>query len=468
VPSARTLDPPARREGPETRVQRLVRRAVWGALLGTIACGAPARPPSFVLVTVDTLRADRLHSAGDERQNSPGFDRLQRECVWFTNAYASSSWTLPSMASLFLSQLASEHRVSSWGARLVSDQITLVDGLRGVGYRAAMFTANRIVAGDRGFAARFDRYELVEHPDFQGELHTEAAFGSGQDLTERALAWIGQTRAAQPDRPFFAYLHLMEPHGPYLCPDGAGAACRRRARRLNQRLLAFDWELPAEERALLQSLYDADVARADAAVDGLLRGLDAGGLLADTWVVLVADHGELLGERDMYMHGRTLLQPLVHVPLLFRAPEGRGAVVDEAVSLLDVAPTILDLAGIDPPPSFRGRSLRGALDGEELAPRPVVAELPQVRAESDARRKHVVAVTDGRFKFLLAPGGELRRYDLAVDPNEQRALAASREEFEELLGRAGLRFDAAAYGGADLPTPTPEMIDALRRLGYVR
>ena len=199
----------------------------------------------------------------------------------------------------------------------------------------------------------------------------------------------------------------------------------------------------------------------------LLEVLAGTGIADDIWVVLTADHGELLGEDGMYMHGRTLAEPLLHVPLLFRAPEGRGMRVDTPVSLLDVAPTLLDLAGVAAPASFRGRSLRPALEGRAIAALPLVAELHQLRPVADPLRRHVLAVRQGAEKFVLAPDLSLQRFDLDADPAEVRPLAADRARFEALLSAAGLDFDASAYSREDLPSPTPEMVEQLRRLGYI-
>ena len=128
-----------------------VRSVAAAALLLTLALGCGgSRPPGFVLILVDTLRLDRLSFANPQAPSTPAFDRLREESVWFSHAYANSSWTLPSVVSLLVSQLPSEHGVASWGSRLPSDLVTLPDVFRAAGYRSSMFTANRIVSGDRG------------------------------------------------------------------------------------------------------------------------------------------------------------------------------------------------------------------------------------------------------------------------------------------------------------------------------
>lgn len=449
-------------------------RSLTAACIMFLACGDPpepedpTQPPNFILIVVDTLRADRLRFAGYEKNLSPSFDALRSESVWFRNAYATSSWTLPSMASLFTSQFVSDHRVSNWGSRLSAEHVTVVDELKRAGYRTAMWTANLLVAGRRGFADRFDHYELVEHPKFEGGPPlTEFAFGAGSSLTRHALEWLRAGAAAGVQTPFFVYLHFMEPHTPYLCADDAAAECEPRALELNRKVLNFDWYLDSVERELLDELYDAEVSRMDAALRTLLDGLEAERLLENTWLILVSDHGELLGEWDMYMHGRTLYDAVVHVPLLVRRPSGRPGLVEIPVSLIDVAPTILDLAGLAAPGSFHGRSLRPALDGGALVERPVVSELMPLQASLDPRQKHFVAVMDGHEKYVMRSDGVLQRFDLASDPDERYALAARRNRFEELLEAAGLKFDPAAYTSREVSKPTLDMREALKALGYI-
>ena len=165
-----------------------------GLLLGcesTIEVEEPKGPPNFLVIVVAAFRADRLEFAGYTAGDSPRFDALKAESVWFKNAYSTSSWTLPSTASLFTSKFVSSHRVSSWGSRLGPEQETVVDVLSRAGYRTGMWTANRVVAGRRGFTGRFEHAELVVHPEFAGTAPlTAGAFGSGTALVDRALQWL--------------------------------------------------------------------------------------------------------------------------------------------------------------------------------------------------------------------------------------------------------------------------------------
>jgi arylsulfatase A-like enzyme len=443
------------------------------AALAAAGCsrpGAPALQPNFVLIVVDALRADHLHYAGYDEIETPNFDALEQRSIWFPNAYATAPWTIPSVASLFVSQLPSRHGVVKWGSNLLPEHTTLVEILQQAGYATGGWTANRLMAAARGFAQGFDEYEMVTHPKLRPDTPpgTEFAVAPASEVTQAALRWLRGRRRGDRPAPFFAYLHYLEPHTPYLCPDGSGEPCRATEAELTRRLLKRDWEFDGRENELIGSLYDVNVARMDAALGELMRALRAEGLLTDTWVIVTADHGEHLGERGVYLHGTTLNQPAVRVPLLLSPPSRESAVVDVTVSLADVAPTILTLAGVAIPDSFTGRSLANALAGRSLPRRPVVTELLPTSRKLDPALRHRVAVIDGRDALLLARDGTLQRFDLSADPGEANPLAASLTELGGLLATAGVRM-AESY---DLSTEdadiSPEMLEHLQALGYLQ
>ena len=205
---------------------RFARKPALGLALWLLAGGCAQDPPprpSIVLVVVDTLRADRLGHAGHAAAQTPAFDALAAESVSFDEARSTSSWTLPSTASLLLSQRVSEHGAAGWHARLPAGGTSLARSLSAAGYRTGMWTANRVIAGGRGFFEHFDHAELVTHPAHEaGVPLDDRAFGPGSLVTRRALDWIARHERTHQDSPFFAYLHFMEPHAPYLCGSGAG------------------------------------------------------------------------------------------------------------------------------------------------------------------------------------------------------------------------------------------------------
>ncbi len=439
-------------------------RLSLGLVLALAGCSTPP-PPSFVLVVFDTLRADRLHYAGYDARLSPTFDRLRAESVDFAQARSTSSWTLPAAASLFLSQLPSRHGVRHWGAHLPPEPESLAGALRRQGYRTGAWTANHLMTARRGFDRGFETYEVVRNPRWRPGTppESEHVFASAAELVSRALTWLDSAG----DGPFLIYLHLMENHTPLVCPPD-DAACAAAVTALNQRIFAGFWSFTEEEAARVSALYDADVARVDESLGELVRGLDERGRLEDSWLVLTSDHGEMLGEHGLYLHGRALYAETLHVPLLFRPPDGRGSVVDTLVSVTDVAPTILDLAGAETPPSFAGRSLRPALEGRALPERPVVAELFPVNREPDPRQRHLLSVERGDSKLVLRLDGTVERYDRAADPGERAPRPARTGDVRDALAEAGVPFEhLRLLADADLDL-SPETLEHLRTLGYLR
>jgi arylsulfatase A-like enzyme len=433
--------------------------AVASTLVG---CAAEPEPrPNFVVVMVDTLRADRMSYAGHSRA-TPHFDALQRRSIWFSNAYASAPWTLPSLASLYTSQICSRHKVVIWGNELPADHMTLAEVLRGAGYRTAAFTSNVLFGQDSGFDQGFDTYEVVLSPAAVARKPGKPFPNAGASLvTKRAVSWLQQLWSGDPDAPFFLYLHYMEPHTPYRCPAGATGGCAARAAGLNERLHAEEWEFDEIERATIVRLYDGEVASMDRALGRLLAALEEDHGRENTWVVVTSDHGEQLGERGVYLHGKSLDRREILVPLLVNAPDGRASVIEDPVSLVDVAPTLLDLAGVAAPSSFGGRSLAAALAGGNLEPVPVVSEIFQT---TKSPPRHRLAVVGADEKIVLSPGGEVSRFDLRLDPGEAEPLPAAREDLWRALGPFAGAIDLGSVPEA--PEIDAETRERLRALGY--
>jgi arylsulfatase A-like enzyme len=221
------------------------------------------------------------------------------------------------------------------------------------------------------------------------------------------------------------------------------------------------WDFAEDDRALLRRLYRSDVSRVDRALGRLVRAFEEAGLLRDGWLVLTSDHGEQLGEVGAWLHGKSLDQREIHVPLLLLGPGRRARVVDETVSLLDLAPTLLELAGVPQPPGFRGHSLAAALRGESLPPAPAIAELFQTTHDAP---RHRLAVVSGDQKLVLGYGGQVARLDLSADAGEARPAPSSRAELSRALG------EREAWIDLETSPPRPELSEEtrerLRALGY--
>jgi arylsulfatase A-like enzyme len=430
------------------------------ALASWLAGCSESRPPSFVLVLVDALRADHL---GENAGRRPAHTAaLAERGIWFERAFATAPWTLPSLASLFVSQLGSQHRVVIWGSSLPAEHETLAEVLRAHGYRTGAWTANVLIGPDTGFAQGFEIYDVVFSPA-AARRPPGAPFPNApaEQVTRRALRWIRALREKDPEAPFFAYLHFMEPHTPYRCPDPRSTRCAARAAALNERLMAEEWNFEPEEQALIRRLYRSEVTRVERALGRLAEALESEALREHTWLVVTADHGEQLGEIGAYLHGKSLDQREIHVPLVFRGPPARGARIEQPVSLIDVAPTLLALARIEQPASFHGRSLVPALDGRALDRAPAIAEIFQTTTDPP---RHRLAVIRGDEKLVLGYDGSVSRFDLRRDPQEASPRPATRAELSHALGEREQWIDLG--GAPEAPPLDAATRERLRALGY--
>jgi len=437
------------------------------------------RPPNIVLIVADTFRADRLGVYGNPKGLTPFLDELAARGTVFTHAYAASSWTCPSVASLLTSRYPSQHRVSDYDSKLPDGETTLAESLAEKRYVAGGFSANFRLSGPLGYGQGFTGwFPFVMH----GKITT-------QRLGRKSLSWIDAAWNRRARRPLFLYYQLMETHAPYdpageaHAPDHATAALRRRlcpncadvarTAALNERLTAIHWDLLTnDDVARLEALYDVEVASLDARLRELFAGLARQGVLDKAIVVFTADHGEEFREHGMLGHGTSLFNELIHVPLIVVTPGQRtGRVVADNVSLLDVAPTLLELVGIPPARAEEGRSLVPLLGGASI-PADVVAELPPVLASPFDVGRHRLAFMRGTLKLIIPRKTRAHDrpvvYDLAHDPGETRpgapatecaaCLRAARRVRAEIVARAA----PAEHGVVDERTR-----EHLRALGYI-
>jgi len=395
------------------RAGRLVVLGIVAVAVGATALAVALRRSvdrrTVVLVSIDTLRADRLGAYGRVPSITPSLDALAARGVVFENAWTAAPLTVPAHATLLTGLLPPKHglRVNQPPAPLPKPAdrrfVTLAETLKEQRFATGAFVSSSVLRGeDTGFAAGFDVYD--EPPRAApGALHD--AKQKGEDAVAKALAW---TRERDGDA-VFLWVHLFDPHAPYDAPIGWGAG--------------------PQHVADAQG-YDAEVAYADHCVDLLVKGLaDLG--RGDATLVVVADHGEALGEHGEASHGHLLHEATLHVPMLFVAPglaPGRRAA---PVSSVDVFPTLLSLAGQPVPPQVNGRPLfeKNASD----APRPIYAE--SLYGWHACRWAQQFALRRGDEK-LVASGPRTMAFDLAKDPREEHPAAPDdkqREAIAELM-----------------------------------
>ncbi len=427
---------------PPSRSSALSRPAVRGVAAVVLAAalftgcrgeraGGPIAPRApVVLISIDTLRADHLPAYGYPGVATPAIDRLRKDAILFENAYTSVPLTLPSHCSILTGLPPGGHGVrDNVGYRLDTARTpTIADRLRRAGYATGAAVSAYVLRGSTGLGAAFDRYddgiEFVADQTL-GELQRRAP-----ETARAAEPWIDAHR----DRPFFYFLHFYEPHAPYDPPE--------------------PWRSRYRERP-----YDGEIATVDATLGELLDHLRRIGVYDRALVVLLADHGEGLGDHGEKEHGVLLYRETIRVPLLLKLPgQGRaGAAISEPAALLDVVPTIAAVLGLDPPAGLPGRSL---LD----LPRGGAAR--RIYSETFYPRLHfgwspLAALTGARFSYIEGPDPEL--YDLAADPGERtNVLARERRVYADM--KRELATHAAAL--AEPEKASPEEAARLNALGY--
>jgi len=404
-----------------------VRSAALALLLGlflALPATAPAqraqpaqRFPNVLIVTIDTLRADRLSSYGYSRPTSPNLDRLLAQGVRFSQARTVEPLTNPALCSMFTSLHPHEHGATRNGLRLRPDATSAARVLDRRGYRTAAFVGNWTLRnGISGLGDHFQSYdEVFSRKRWFGMFKGEA---TAEDLTEASLDWLEEHRKEH-RKPFLLWVHYVEPHAPYRLQEEL-------APRLGVR--TGDGEVSRHDR------YDTEVAFADQQAGRLLAAIERDpSLAANTLIVFAADHGESLGEHSYWGHGRNLYEPTLRIPLGFVWPgKIRPGVVDAPALNIDVASTILGLAGLPVPPGFKGYDWTPVLTRGAEPPRDRVmwfqahkgAVLSAKEARS-ARRKGLleVAVLTGSRKEIFRIGEKKRwLFDLLKDPRELRSL----------------------------------------------
>lgn len=337
-----------------------IRVAVLAAWLGLVACGKETGggeatdTPNVVLIVVDTLRADALPAYGGARP-VPGIDRLAAEGVTVDGLRSVTSWTVPSMATLFTGLPPREHRVVRMvglGSNLTETQ-TLARRFRDAGYATACVMSNFLLKGAKGFGEGYDLYDdaLANRPDPHRGI-------TSPQVTDRALQWLSEER----EGPWFLTLHYFDPHTSYedhpevdyLDPNYVGWV---RGGLSDPDYKAFQESASPADLAQLRALYDEEVWAVGAAIDRLLIALEERGELKETLVIFTTDHGEELVERGYIGHTRTLHFEQIDLPLIVRFPDGAsaGARRQGPMAQEDLFATVLGLAG-QPVPEGRGSS----------------------------------------------------------------------------------------------------------------
>jgi len=413
---------------------------VWLPVLALALLGcpsAPREPPptspagpgngfNVLLITIDTLRADHMGTYGYDRETSPAMDALGREGTVFEQAYTYWPKTRGSFVVMFTGRYPSRNGYSKHHPRLLDFNPTLASVLEAAGYRTAAAVDNPNVAARLGYRKGFGTYrETWEESDLVTEMDRSRA------ITGEGVRFLREHSGA---RPFFLWLHYVNPHAPYTPPPPYDTAFLDAGADSGPRLptvpgflggIPERWAVPGRDNlGYYVAQYDGEIAAVDEEVGKVLDALRVSGAWDRTVIVLTSDHGESLGEHDYYFdHGQYLFDPSLRIPLLIVVPDGgRGRRCDVMCSTLDLVPTVLDAVQVSYPPGLDGVTLTPFAKGEAGSRRErLFAQNDRNLSASWSRRLKVVATP-------LEAGRRFALFDRSQDPEETRDVAADRPE----------------------------------------
>ena len=451
---------------------KTARHAILIACCSILLCGlavsnlsaaeaAGQGPPSVIVIIIDTVRADHLGCYGYGRDTSPNLDAFARESVLFKKAIATAPWTTPAIAAMFTGQFP---RVLGYrDEAIVVDKkaLCLAEVFKNNGYATAGVISHVFVSAALGFDQGFD---VFDEENAQGH-----GYISSPSITDKGIAFVDAHR----DKKFFLFLHYFDPHYDYVLhepydfyPDYAGKLqsgepiedLRRDARQMTD-----------DDRRYLNALYDSELRFTDEHIGRLFRHLKDLGIYEDMLIVVAADHGEGILERHDTWIGHTMnvYQELIHVPFMMRLPGSvKGRTIDQWVSLVDFMPTVVAAAGLEVPEGYKCAGLDLLADGSSGGREIVFSET--------GRWGDQECVISGNWKLVNdRASNQLRLYELATDPGETRDVSkVNPDDFYSLRVKLrGLDFDLDMERSrfrAMAPKLTPQQIEKLKSLGYVR
>jgi len=430
------------------------------------ACGKPVGP-NVILIIVDTMRADHLGCYGYDRACTPTIDSLAAEGTLFASCQANAPWTLPSHASIWTGLTPLQHRTGSFNGNLYGLDVSLptfATVLNENGYVTVGFVNVSFLAHGFGFGTGFDHYSVYAD-----------GHGRAGETVDEVLAWFAENIGNQ--APKLLVVHLFDVHAPYDPPapfdtlfspvgvEGGTNWSSDSFRVLQINLSLDEWsrlvsdEMLAasimREREQMLDMYDGEIAWVDSQLGRLLAGLREMGVTEGALVMITADHGEEFVEHGFYGHGHSLYQELLHVPLIVSGPGiPRGAVETATVSLIDIMPTILLFAGLEPPQEVEGLNLLGSLpDDRRVFSSSIKTQNEQTQA----------SVLQGNVKGIFNfEENEGVGFNLVSDPLEQVSLPID----------SALTLELENYWGTPPISSAPlceetEATSTLEGLGYI-
>ena len=455
-------------------------RSAWPAsrfaaalLLGAallLSCGANDDRRSVVLIVVDTLRQDRMGLYGADRDTTPHLDRFAENAVVFDEAYSTSSWTMPAVASIMTGLYPTSHAMTEVDRVLPDDAVTVAEIFREAGYGTAAVVSHSFVAAehgmDQGFA-RFDSENAKGHDDI-----------STNEVTDLAIAEL-ERFAEDPETPFFLFVHYFDPHFNYrdhgdidFAPPRAG---RLDGKQTYGDIRAIRHDMTPEERAFIMDLYDEEIRHTDEGIGRLFATMERLGLMESAVTVFTSDHGEEFIDHGKIGHRKTLYDEVVLVPLLIRYPDATPGRIETPVSTASLAPTMLALAGLPADPlTPQLPSLVDVIEEESGETGTVYFETEKtvrMRGQSTTA-ENFHGIRYGNWKLIEnRETGETELYDLVTDPLEKTNRAAiDTTDLAVLQGhlrraqRQARSYEGSAAGDRTL---SESEVERLKGLGYL-
>ena len=372
-------------------------------------------PPNLIIILLDAARADHFSCYGYHRKTTPTIDRLASEGVIFEHAFSQGAYTIISLPTIMASLYPTTHKIRGQNDRLPEEMVTLAEVLSKNGFITGCFSDSPVISLAHGYGQGFDHF-------------VELFRLRGNPIDPTATPWfvgkvINWVRSLPSGKPFFAFLHIMKPHEPYISPPFFMGMFDKNCWRKPQgdviTLSKIDKEeLPITKEDLdhIVALYDGGLAYADHQVGRLISNLKRAKLYENTIFIIIADHGEAFREHGRMLHTTTVYDEMIHIPLIIRFPRRfpvKRRRVDSLAQLIDLAPTICELYGIDPRKlPFEGKSLLPAIFGKEEEGDPYIYSMAMLGR---------LTVRGGRYKYIYdGKKGMHLLFDLKGDPGERR------------------------------------------------
>ncbi len=464
-----------------------------------------ASTPNVILIVLDTLRPDHLSCYGYERETSPNLDAFCRDAARFEHCYSTANWTVPGHASIFTGRYVVSHGAhkelpgSVEGDSSIENpffcfplpevEATLAEILGGAGYRTAGFVSNHacvtsVFGLDQGLEILDARPPYTYHTvplTILGKLELfsdrigpyQVRFRIAENINGMVFDWLDGEHSAE--KPFFLFINYMDTHDPYFPPPPYQDLFPGRIEDFRADIHRFGEEhgsVTDRQREHLVSQYDGEIAYLDAELGRLFERLKREGLYESSIIVVTSDHGEHLGEHDLYGHSLGLYDPVTKVPLMVKPPSGFtfDPEVGSPVQTIDILPTVLSLIGLDSPEAVQGEPLISGVS------HPIVSEhyagSNYRHTYGDRYFRRMTSLVEGNSKYIRSVDAQDQLFDLSADPREEVNLLPGRPESgEELLSRIESwenAVDVRAAEERDLPKLNDEALENLRALGYIR